>query len=45
MLQNDTTKGELIEALVKEYDIDTDLASKDVDDFLDVLNSKNILEK
>ena len=29
MLQNDTTKGELIEALVKEYDIDTDLASKD----------------
>lgn len=44
-LQQECTEAELIESILKEYDIDKDTASKDVSAFLDKLDKLDILIK
>ena len=44
LLVTGASKQELIEALVKEYEIDSLLAEKDTNDFLNKLNSIDVFE-
>lgn len=44
ILKNDTDKEGLINALLDEYDIDYDTASKDVEGFIETLKSIGALE-
>lgn len=43
-LQKDRTRQELLDALLKEYDVDTALASADLDRFLAALEKAGLLE-
>ena len=42
-LQNETTKKDLIQALLDYYDVTEERAAKDVDAFIDLLEKNNIL--
>ena len=44
LLKEDTTKDAMLEAVLKEYDVDKEIASADIDEFLAKLNEKGILE-
>lgn len=44
LLKEDTDRESLIAALMKEYGIDEDLASRDVDKFLDILIKREMVE-
>ena len=44
LLQNDITKEEMLEAVLKEYDVSKDEASKDIDEFINKLCENKILE-
>ena len=44
LLANGTTCEELISAMTKEYSVDVDTASKDIDTFISVLKEHSILE-
>ncbi len=43
LLQNDTSKEQLIKAMTTEYDIDSATAEKDIDAFIDVLRGADLL--
>lgn len=44
LLQNDITKEEMLQAVLKEYDVSEDEASKDIDEFINKLSANKILE-
>ena len=44
-LQQDTTEDQLVEAILAEYDIDSDTARSDVREFLDKLRRLEILQE
>lgn len=44
-LEAGADKDELTEALLKEYEVDRETASKDIDSFLDKIRSVNLLEE
>jgi len=44
LLQKNTTKTEMLEAILKEYDVSEKEASEDIDNFINKLRSANILE-
>ena len=44
LLQNDTTKEEMLAAVLKEYDVSSDIASQDIESFLQKLRDTKILE-
>ena len=44
LLQKDITKEEMLVAVLKEYDVSKDEASKDIDEFIDKLSANKILE-
>lgn len=43
-LENDASFEEMVDLLITEYDIDRETASKDIENFLESMRSKNILE-
>ncbi len=43
-LQNDMTESELIDALLKEYNVERDTACKDVSAFIDKLKKNDMLD-
>ncbi len=43
VLQNGADKDMLVEALVNEYEVDSQQAGKDVDAFIDMLNEQGVL--
>ena len=43
-LQSDVTKEQLVEALLSKYDVSKEVVTKDIEEFLSVLQNKNILE-
>lgn len=43
LLQNEISKEELLDAVLKEYDVTAQEASKDIDDFIAKLSQHNIL--
>lgn len=43
-LQNDMTESELIDALLKEYNVERDIACKDVSAFIDKLKKNDMLD-
>ena len=43
-LQNDTTKEELVDSLLKEYEISEDIASRDVDVYIKKLEDAGLIE-
>jgi len=45
LLKDDQTKNSLLEAVINEYDVDEELALKDIDNFLNVLRKHNILNE
>ena len=44
LMQNNTTKEKMLEAVLKEYDVSSEEAAKDIDEFIEKLSSANILE-
>lgn len=44
MLENGATKEELLEAVLNEYDVDAETASKDIDRYLIRLRGEKIIE-
>ena len=44
LLQKDTTKEEMLEAILKEYDVSSDIALQDIENFLLKLQETKILE-
>ena len=44
LLQKDTTKEEMIDAVLEEYDAERDIVAEDIDEFLAKLKEKGILE-
>ena len=44
-LRNGTTKEELLDAILSEYDIDEEIAKADIDEFLGILISKKVIEE
>lgn len=44
LLSENTTKEEMIEKVISEYDVDRDTVSSDIDEFLSKLKEKGILE-
>ena len=44
LLQKDTTKEEMLEAVLKEYDVSSEIASQDIDSFIQKLKDSKILE-
>lgn len=44
LLQKDTTKEEMLEAVLKEYDVSSDIALQDIESFLQKLKDTGILE-
>ncbi|MBQ3782461.1 MAG: PqqD family protein [Lachnospiraceae bacterium] len=44
-LQEGTTKENLVEALLSEYEVDEQTATKAVDEFVEMLKTENILEQ
>lgn len=45
LLKNDTTKDEMLEKVLGEYDVDSRTAEEDIDEFLKKLRDKGILEE
>ncbi|MBQ4515505.1 MAG: PqqD family protein [Clostridia bacterium] len=43
-LKTETTKEELLDALLSEYDVEKSVAETDVDEFLKILSEKELLE-
>ncbi len=44
LLQNDITKEEMLEAVLKEYDVSSEIASQDIENFIQKLRDSKILE-
>jgi len=44
LLQKNTTKEEMLEAVLKEYDVSSDVALQDIENFLQKLKDTKILE-
>ncbi len=44
LLQNDITKEEMLEAVLKEYDVSSEVALQDIDSFIQKLKDTGILE-
>jgi len=44
LLKEDTTKEKMLEAILSEYDVPSEEAEKDIDEFIDKLASAKILE-
>ena len=44
LLQSDTTKEEILNKMLEEYDVSEEIASKDIDAFIEKLRQANILE-
>ncbi len=44
LLQKDITKDELLKNVLEEFDVSSEEASKDIDEFIEKLRSVNILE-
>ena len=44
LLQQENKKEDIIRELLNEYDIDEKEATREVDDFIDMLSKKNVLE-
>ena len=44
LLQKDTTKEEMLDAILKEYDVSSDIALQDIENFLLKLQETKILE-
>lgn len=44
LLQKDTTKEEMLEAVLEEYDVSSDIALQDIESFLQKLKDTGILE-
>lgn len=44
-LKNGATKDELLSAIQREYSVEADVAMSDIDEFLDMLRAKNVLEE
>lgn len=45
LLKNDITKEDMLEKVLDEYDVDSQTASEDIDEFLNKLRDKDILEE
>lgn len=45
LLKNDITKEDMLEKVLGEYDVDSQTASEDIDEFLNKLRDKGILEE
>lgn len=45
MLQNEVTFEELVQGILKEYDVEEDVAREDIQEFLDILINGGILAK
>lgn len=43
LLQDEQTKGDLLAALLEEYDVDRESATADVDEFIDLLKEHGFL--
>lgn len=43
-MQEEIIKDDLIKALIKEYKIDEDLAIKDVEQFINILEQNKVIE-
>ena len=43
-MQNDITKEEMLEAVLKEYDVSSDIALQDIENFVQKLKDSKILE-
>jgi len=43
LLEKDVTRDELVDAMLKEYDIDAETASADIDEFLNNLRKAELL--
>lgn len=43
MLQTEKNFDDLVQGILDEYDVEEDVARKDIQEFLDVLNQNNIL--
>lgn len=43
LLQDEQTKGDLLAALLEEYDVDRKSATADIDEFIDLLNKHGFL--
>lgn len=44
LLQNDITKEEMLEAVLREYDVSSEIASQDIESFIQKLRDAKILE-
>lgn len=44
LLEKGATKDELVDAVLKEYEIDRDTASSDIDKYIAKLREKNVIE-
>ena len=44
-LEEDTTASEIVDAMIKEYDIDEKTAKNDVNEFIDILRKNSMLEE
>lgn len=42
-MKEDVSKDELVDALMKEYDVEESIAREDIDAFLDILKKNNML--
>ena len=42
--ENDTTKEDLLKAMLDEYEVTEDIAKKDIDNFITKLKDGNLLE-
>ncbi len=45
LLENETTKEEMISAVMAEYDVDEKTVSEDIEEFLTKIREKGILEE
>lgn len=45
LLQKETSKEEILEAVLKEYDVSVEEASRDIDEFIEKLSTAKILEE
>ena len=45
MLAEDVTLEDIVQGILAEYDVDEDIAREDVQDFIDTLYEKGILEQ
>lgn len=45
LMQNETTKEEILRAVLEEYDVSEKEASRDIDEFIEKLSAAKILEE